>query len=154
VRHTDQFGEQARCSTTNEQASIDGTAPSGADDKEGHAMLTLFVLPLILAYAPVAVWALSTGGRPRLWGVCAGALAAVILLALLLSAVYSVPSTPRVVVYMLTCLGPAIVLATGFLAVAQTSTSSPAGHIAAALAGVVIGLVAGLGLAIYALGVW
>jgi hypothetical protein len=41
-----------------------------------------------------------------------------------LSAVYSVPSTPRVVVYMLTCLGPAIVLATGFLAAAHTSTRS------------------------------
>jgi hypothetical protein len=117
-------------------------------------MLTLFVLPLILAYAPAAVWALSTGGPPRLWGVCAGALAAVFLLALLVSAVYSVPSTPRVVVYMLTCLGPAIVLATGFLAVAHTSTRSRAGHITASLAGVVIGLVAGLGLAIYALGVW
>ena len=117
-------------------------------------MLTLFVLPLILAYAPAAVWALSTGGRPRLWGVCAGALAAVILLALLLSAVYSVPSTSRVVVYMLTCLGPAIVLATGFVAVAHTSTRSPAGRIAASVAGVMIGLLAGLGLAIYALGVW
>jgi hypothetical protein len=146
--------EQAGCSTTNEQAVSDGTGPSGADDKEGHAMLTLFVLPLILAYAPGAVWALSTGGPRRLWAVCAGALAAVILLALLLSAVYSVPSTPRVVVYMLTCLGPAIVLATGFVALAHTSTRSPAGHMAASVAGVVIGLLAGLGLAIYALGVW
>jgi hypothetical protein len=117
-------------------------------------MLTLFVLPLVLAYAPAAIWALSTGGPRRLWGLCAGALAAVILLALLLSALYSVPSTPRVIVYMLTCLGPAIVLATGFLAVANTSTRSRAGHIAASLGGVVIGLLAGLGLAIYALGVW
>jgi hypothetical protein len=127
---------------------------SPADDKEGHAMMTLFVLPLALAYGPAAVWALSTGGLRRLWGLCAGALAAVILLALLLSSLYSVPSTPRVVVYMLTCLGPAIVLTTGFLAVANTCTRSRAGHIAASLAGVVIGLLAGLGLAIYALGVW
>ena len=117
-------------------------------------MLTLFVLPLILAYAPAAVWALSTGGPPRLWGVCAGALAAVFLLALLVSAAYSVPSTPRVVVYMLTCLGPAILLATAFLAVAHMSTRSRAAHVAASLGGVVIGLLAGLGLAIYALGVW
>jgi hypothetical protein len=117
-------------------------------------MLTLFVLPLILAYAPAAVWALSTGGPRRLWGVCVGALAAVFLLALLLSAAYSVPSTPRVVVYMLTCLGPAIVFATAFLTVANTSTRSHAGHIAASLAGVVIGLLTGLGLAVYALRVW
>ena len=117
-------------------------------------MMTLFVLPLVLAYGPAGVWALSTGGPRRLWGLCAGALAAVILLALLLSSLYSVPSTPRIVVYMLTCLGPAIVLATGSLAVANTFMRSRAGHIAASLAGVVIGLLAGLGLAIYALGVW
>jgi hypothetical protein len=117
-------------------------------------MLTLFVLPLVLAYAPAAVWALSTGGPRRLWILCAGALAAVILLALLLSAVYSVPSTSRVVVYMLTCLGPAILLATGFLAVANASTRSRAGHLGASLAGVVIGLLAGLALAIFGLRVW
>ena len=117
-------------------------------------MLTLFVVPLIVAYGLAAVWALSTGGPRRLWSLCAGGLATVILLALLLSALYSVPSTPRVVVYMLTCLGPAIVLATGFVALAHTSTRSPAGHMAASVAGVVIGLLAGLGLAIYALGVW
>jgi hypothetical protein len=125
-----------------------------AHDQEGHAMLTLFVLPLVLAYGPAAVWGLSTGGPRRLWSLCAGALAAVILLALLLSAVYSVPSTPRVVVYMLTCLGPAIVLATGFLALGNMCTTSRAGHLAASLAGVVIGLFAGLGLAIFALRVW
>jgi hypothetical protein len=117
-------------------------------------MLTLFVVPLILAYGPAAVWALSTGGPGRLWSLCAGGLATVILLALLLSALYSVPSTPRVVVYMLTCLGPAILLATAFLAVAHTSTRSRAAHVAASLGGVVIGLLAGLGLAIYAPGVW
>jgi hypothetical protein len=117
-------------------------------------MLTLVVLPVVLAYGPAAVWGLSTGGARRLWCLCAGALAAVILLALLLSAVYSVPSTPRVVVYMLTVLGPAILLGTGFLAAANTSTKSRAGHLAASLAGVIIGLLAGLGLAIYAPGVW
>jgi hypothetical protein len=146
--------EQAGCSTTNEQAVSDGTGPSGADDKEGHAMLTLFVVPLIVAYGLAAVWALSTGGPRRLWSLCAGGLATVILLALLLSALYSVPSTPRVVVYMLTCLGPAILLATAFLAVAHTSTRSRAAHVAASLGGVVIGLLAELGLAIYAPGVW
>jgi hypothetical protein len=47
-----------------------------------------------------------------------------------------------------------LLLATGFLAVANSSTRSRAGHIAASLAGVVIGLVAGLGLPIFALRVW
>ena len=117
-------------------------------------MLTLFVLPLVLAYAPAAVWALSTGGPRRLWGLCAGALGAVLLLALLLSALYSVPSTVLVVVYMLTFLGPAILLATGLLAVAHTWTMSRLGQLAASLAGVVIGLLAGLVLAVFGLRVW
>jgi hypothetical protein len=117
-------------------------------------MIAVFVLPLVLAYAPATVWALSTGGPRRLWVLCAGALAAVILLALLLSAVYSVPSTPLVVVYMLTCVGPAILFATMLLAIANFWTTSRAGHLAASLAGVVIGLLAGLALAIFALRVW
>jgi hypothetical protein len=117
-------------------------------------MITLFVLPLVLAYGPAAVWALSTGGPRRLWRLCAGALAAVILLALLLSVVYSVPSAPRVVLYGVAFLGPAILLATGFLTVAASLTRSSGAHVAASLAGTVIGLLAGLGLSIFALGAW
>jgi hypothetical protein len=124
------------------------------EDKEGHAMLALFVLPLVLAYGPAAVWALGTGGGRRLWALCVGMLGAVILLALLLSAVYSVPSTRLVVAYMLTCFGPAILLSTGFLALANASTRSRAALMATSMAGVVIGLLAGLGLAIFTLRVW
>ena len=58
-------------------------------------MLTLFVLPLILAFAPAAVWALRAGGPRRLWLLGAFALLALILAALVLSAVYSVPSVWR-----------------------------------------------------------
>ena len=50
-------------------------------------MLTLFVLPLILAFAPAAVWALRAGGLRRLWLLGAFALLALILVALVLSAV-------------------------------------------------------------------
>jgi hypothetical protein len=134
--------------------NVPWTTLNYVEDKEGHAVIALFVLPLVLGYGPVAVWALSTGGPRRLWALCVGVLGAVIVVALLVSAVYSVPSTPRVVLYALAFLGPAILLATGFLAVANTFTRSRAGHLAASLAGVVIGLVAGLGLAIFALQVW
>jgi hypothetical protein len=34
-------------------------------------MITLVVLPLILAYVPGAVWALRVGGLWRLWLLCA-----------------------------------------------------------------------------------
>ena len=57
-----------------------------------EAMLALFVLPLILAFAPAAVWAFRAGGVRRLWLLDAFALLALILTALVLSAVYSVPS--------------------------------------------------------------
>jgi hypothetical protein len=117
-------------------------------------MMALFVLPLVLAYAPAAVWVLGTGGPRRLWALCAGMLAAVIGLALVLSAVYSVSSTPMVVVYMLTGFGPAIVLATVSLAIANASTRSRAAQLTASLAGIVMGLLAGLALAIFALRVW
>jgi hypothetical protein len=30
-------------------------------------MITLLVLPLILSFAPIAVWALRVGGLQRLW---------------------------------------------------------------------------------------
>jgi hypothetical protein len=33
-------------------------------------MITLVVLPLILAFAPSAVWALRAGGLRRLWLLC------------------------------------------------------------------------------------
>ena len=42
-------------------------------------MLTLFVLPLILAFAPAAVWAFKAGGLRRLWLLGAFALLALIL---------------------------------------------------------------------------
>ena len=61
-------------------------------------MITLFVLPLIFAFAPGAVWALRVGGQPGLWLLLALTLLAILLLALLLSAVYSVPSVWRIMV--------------------------------------------------------
>jgi hypothetical protein len=51
-------------------------------------MITLFIVPPILAFGPAAVWALRVGGLRRLWSLCALALLAVALVALLLSAVY------------------------------------------------------------------
>jgi hypothetical protein len=66
-------------------------------------MITMFALPLILAFAPAAVWALRVSGLRRL---CALALLADLLAALVLSAVYHVPGTLRVVFYFLAFIGP------------------------------------------------
>jgi hypothetical protein len=117
-------------------------------------MITLFVLPLILAFAPIAVWSLRVGGLRRLWLLCAIALLALVLVALILSFVYSVPSTWRVVYYSLASVGPSVLLATVSLAVANALTRAFPVQLIAAFAGSLIGLTVGFAVAVYVLGVW
>jgi di/tricarboxylate transporter len=117
-------------------------------------MITLFVLPLILAFAPIALWALSVGGLRRLWLVCALALLALVVVAFMLSAIYSVPSSWRVLYYSLALVGPSLVFATGSLAVANTFARSLPVHLIATFAGSLIGLAVGLVVVVYVLGVW
>jgi hypothetical protein len=117
-------------------------------------MITLFVLPLILAFAPIAVWALRVGGPKRLWLLCAIALLALVVAALMLSAMYSVPSSRRVVYYSLASVGPSVLFATGSLAAANAFARSLPVQLIAALAGSLIGLAVGFVIVIYALGIW
>jgi hypothetical protein len=117
-------------------------------------MITLFVLPLILSFAPIAVWALRVGGLQRLWLLCALTLLASLLAALVLSAVNSVPSTWRVVYYSLTFVGPSLLLATGSLTVANTFVRALPVQLIAAIAGSLIGLAIGFVVIAYVLGVW
>jgi asparagine N-glycosylation enzyme membrane subunit Stt3 len=53
-------------------------------------MITLLVLTLILAFAPIAVWALRVSGLRRLWLLCV--LALLVVVAFMLSTIYSVPT--------------------------------------------------------------
>jgi hypothetical protein len=117
-------------------------------------MITLIVLPLILAFAPVAVWALRVGGLRRLWLLCALSLSASLLAALVLSAVYSVPSTWRVLYYSLTFVGPSLLFATGSLTVANTFARALSVQLTTAFAGSLIGLAIGFVVVVYVLGVW
>jgi hypothetical protein len=103
-------------------------------------MITLFVLPLVLAFGPVAVWALRIGGPRWLWLLSALALLAVVLLALLLSALYSVPSEWRVVFYFLRFVGPSILFATGSLTLASGFARTLPLQLITAFAGSIIGL--------------
>jgi hypothetical protein len=117
-------------------------------------MITLFVLPLILAFAPEAVWALRVGGLRWLWLLCALALLALLLVALLLSAVYSVPSVWRVVLYSLGFVGPSILFATSLLTLASGFARTLPLQLIAVFAGSMIGLGVGFVVVVYALGVW
>jgi hypothetical protein len=116
-------------------------------------MLTLFVLPLILAFAPAAVWAFRVGGLRRLWLFGAIALLALILAALVLSAIYSVPSAWRVVLYFLVFVGPSVLFTNTALTVASASGSALWTQLIAAFVGSLVGLAVGFVAAVYGLGV-
>jgi hypothetical protein len=117
-------------------------------------MLTLFVLPLILAFAPVAVWALRVGGLRRLWLLCALTLLFDLLATLVLSVVYSVPSTWQVVYYSLAFVGPSILLTTIALSLASASERAHSVQLTTAFAGSMIGLGFGFVEVVYVLGLW
>ncbi len=118
-------------------------------------MITVFVLLFVLTFSPAAVWALRAGGLRRLWQLCALTLLGVLLLALLLSAVYSVPSAWLVILYFLAFVGPSILVATGSLTLANglARRALPL-HLVMAFAGSVIGFAVGYVLIFYVLGVW
>ncbi len=117
-------------------------------------MITLFIVPLVLAFSPAAVWALRVGGLRRLWLLCALALLAVALVALVLSAIYSVPSAWRVVLYFLGFVGPSILFATGSLTLASGFARTLPLQLITALAGSMTGLGVGFVVVVYVLGVW
>lgn len=117
-------------------------------------MITLFVLPLILGFAPIAVWVLRVGGLRRLWLLCAFALLGLLLVALVLSFVYSVPSTWRVVYYSLAFVGPSLLCATGSLTVANSFARALPVQLSAAFAGSLIGLAIGFLVVVYVFRVW
>jgi hypothetical protein len=117
-------------------------------------MITVFVVPLILAFSPAAVWALRVGGLRLLWSLCAFALLAVVLVALFLSAVYSVPSVWLLILYFLGFVGPPMVFATGSLTLASGFARTLPLQLVTALAGSMIGLGVGIVVVVYVLGVW
>ena len=116
-------------------------------------MSTLLVL-LVLAVSLVAVGAFRVGGLRWLWVLCALALLAVILLSLVLSAVYSVPSAWLVILYLLAFVGPPILLATGSLTLVSGFARTLLLQLASAFAGSIIGLAVGIVVVVYVLGVW
>jgi hypothetical protein len=117
-------------------------------------MITASIFLFVLAFSPVAVWALRMGGLRRLWLLCALALLAVFLLALLLSAVYSVPSAWLVILYCLGFVGPSILIATGSLTLASVfpRRTLPV-ELITAFTGSMIGLAVGFVAVVYVLGV-
>ena len=81
-------------------------------------------------------------------------LLALILTALVLSAVYSVPSVWRVVLYFLVFVGPSILFTNAALTVASAFERALWPQLITAFVGSVVGLAVGFVVAVYGLGVW
>jgi len=121
---------------------------------EGESVITAFFFPLILAFGPAAVWAFRVGGPRWLWLLSALTLLAVLLLALVLSAIYSVPSAWRVVLYFLAFVGPSVLFSSGSLALASGFARTVPLQLIAAFAGSMIGLTVGYVVVVFVLAVW
>ena len=116
--------------------------------------MTTLLLLLVLVISLVAVLALRVGGLRLLWLLCSLTLLAVVLLALIHSAVYSVPSAWRVVLYFLGFVGPPMAFTTGSLTLASRFARTLLLQLITAFAGSLIGLAVGIVVVVYVLGVW
>src|ERR671932_1772106 len=118
-------------------------------------MITVFIILFVLGFSPAAVWAIREGGLRRLWLLCALALLGVLLLALLLSAVYSVASAWLTVLYLLAFVGPPILIVTGSLTLASGfARGALPVELITAFAGSMIGFAVGYVVVFYVLRVW
>jgi hypothetical protein len=114
-------------------------------------MITLVIIPLILAFSSAAVWALRVGGLQRLRSLFTLALLAVVLVALFLSTVYPVPSAWRVALCFLGFVVPSILFATGSLTLASAFARTLPLQLVMAFVGSTIGLAAGFVMVVYVL---
>ena len=94
------------------------------------------------------------GSLQRLWVLGAFALLALILAALLLSAVYSVPSVWQVALYFVVFVGPSVLFTNVALTVASAFESALWTQLIAAFVGSLVGLAVGFVAAVYGLRVW
>jgi hypothetical protein len=116
-------------------------------------MLLLSALAVIGGYALLASWAYRIGGEYVI--ACAGA--ALLLIAcgaLLLAARYDVPSTSRLMVYMLGFAGPVVVVPTALLLLLPRASRFAIAPLAVAIAGAALGFVLGFLFVVFGMGMW
>jgi hypothetical protein len=116
-------------------------------------MILLFVVLFLAAYVPAVAWA-ARGGPRRLARMTGGVLVLLLAAALVLGYRYSVPSVPRLLLFALAFVGPAIVLPA--LLLWPRAAIGGAGGVALGLSlfGAMAGLLAGWVIVVYGLRVW
>lgn len=113
-----------------------------------------FYVILILAHAPAAAWAVRSGGTRRLWLLAASTLGLIFLGGVLLGYHFAVPSTPRLLLYLLAFSAPGVLLPTLLLWAQRARPRAQAAAVQIALVGGVIGLAVGWVVVVYGLRGW
>jgi len=116
-------------------------------------MMVVFVVVVVVAYALAASWA-AQHGRGRLWLTAAGFLLLVVVSGVLLGRHYSVPSLPRLILYVVALTGPIVAIPTTMLSRAATTKSTMMAALPTAILGACIGLVCGFVIVVFGLKVW
>ena len=113
-------------------------------------MILAFIVVFLAGYIAVMGWA-ARRGRGAVLAAAGATLGLVVLAALLLGQRYAVPSIPRLLLFALAFLGPAVVLPP-LLLWRPAATGGPA--LSLALLGAVAGLLGGWVLVVFGLRVW
>ena len=117
-------------------------------------MILAAVVVFLGAYVSAAAWAAGRG-RAHLAGVAAVALAIVVLSALVLGHHYAVPSIPRLLLFKVAFVGPAVVLPSLLLWPRAAAGGAVGGaSMGLALIGTIAGLLAGWVIVVFGLRVW
>jgi hypothetical protein len=114
--------------------------------------LTLIVV--MFAYTPTAVWMLDWGGLRRLWLTFGIALCSIISLGFLVSWLYDVRNTTRLVLFVSGLGGATLLCTTVFLHLSDCFHWGQGARALAALCGCIVGVVTGMLLVVYGLRTW
>jgi hypothetical protein len=117
-------------------------------------VLALFALILVVGYAFASSWAVRRG-RSTLVACAAAAFLLLVVTAVLLGSRYHVPSTLRLVTYVLGFAAPVIVVPTAMLwARTAEDAQPPATSLPIALVGAGVGFVLGYLTVVFGFGTW
>jgi len=128
--------------------------PGMAGDKAERKLMSLLAIwLLLLTYPLLSTWAASIGRR-QLWSAAIATGALVVVGALVLGRIYSVPDPTRVVLSAVLLLGPSIAIPSIALGVADPDGGSFSSRIGRAFLGTLFGFALGWVAVVFGLGVW
>lgn len=117
-------------------------------------MIFLIVIAVIFAYAPTAVWMLDRGGVRKLWLTFVIAFLLIVCVALVVSAIYKVPNTARLVLFACGFGGSTLLCTTVVLHLSHWFGLGQSTRALAAIGGAIIGVLIGMLLVVYGLHSW